>query len=29
MNRLVDSFHKETPINSFICIWLPMHQNSW
>jgi hypothetical protein len=28
MNRLVDSFHKEMPIISFICIWLPMNQNS-
>ena len=29
MNRFVYSFHEETPIFSFICIYLPMQQNSW
>ena len=29
MNRLVYGLYEETPIFSFICICLPMHQNSW
>ena len=29
MNIFVYSFYKETPILSFVCIRLPMHQHSW